>query len=60
MTSWYASRFTGLFTQFGLVPPRPHDPAIAIWAGPETYEENIADNTLSDETVHPAAMPARA
>jgi MFS family permease len=34
--------------------------AIAIWAGPETYEENIADNTLSDEAVHPAAMPARA
>jgi MFS family permease len=34
--------------------------AIAIWAGPETYEENIADNALSDEAVHPTAMPARA
>src|SRR5215469_9393868 len=27
--------------------------AIAIWAGPETYEENIAANTLPDEEVHP-------
>src|SRR5882724_9577794 len=34
--------------------------AIAIWAGPETFEENIADTTLPDETVHPTAMPARA
>src|SRR5215467_586122 len=34
--------------------------AIAIWAGPETYEENIASNTLPDETAHPTAMPARA
>src|ERR1700751_647896 len=33
--------------------------ALAIWAGPETYDENIAANTLPDE--HPAAvMPARA
>jgi MFS family permease len=34
--------------------------AIAIWAGPETYEENIAANTLPDEEVHPAAVPLRA
>jgi MFS family permease len=34
--------------------------ALAIWAGPETYEENIADNALPDEAMHPAAMPARA
>ena len=34
--------------------------AIAIWAGPETYEENIASNTLADEAAHPVAMPARA
>jgi MFS family permease len=34
--------------------------ALAIWAGPETYEENIAANTLPDETAHPATMPARA
>jgi ribosomal protein S12 methylthiotransferase accessory factor len=33
VTPWYASRFTGLFTQFGPVPPRPHDPALAVWAG---------------------------
>jgi MFS family permease len=34
--------------------------ALAIWAGPETYEENIAANTLPDEEAHPAVMPARA
>jgi MFS family permease len=34
--------------------------AIAIWAGPETYEENIAATTLPDEEVHPAAVPLRA
>jgi len=34
--------------------------AIAIWAGPETYEENIAANTLPDETAPPAVIPARA
>jgi MFS family permease len=34
--------------------------AIAIWAGPETFEENIAANTLPDEIAPPAAMPARA
>jgi len=34
--------------------------AIAIWAGPETFEENIAANTLPDEEVHPTIVPARA
>jgi MFS family permease len=34
--------------------------AIAIWAGPETYEENIAANTLPDESAQPTAIPARA
>jgi hypothetical protein len=34
--------------------------AIAIWAGPETYEENISANTLPDEAAHATAMPARA
>src|SRR5580704_4730124 len=35
--------------------------ALAIWAGPETYEENIADNALPDEAMHPAvAMPLQA
>ncbi len=34
--------------------------AIAIWAGPETYEENIAANTLPDEQMHPAAVPLQA
>src|SRR6516225_5006036 len=33
MAAWYASRCTGLFTAFGRVPPRPHDPAVAVWAG---------------------------
>jgi len=34
--------------------------ALAICAGAETYEENIAANTLPDEEVHPTVMPARA
>jgi MFS family permease len=34
--------------------------AISIWAGPETYTENIAANTLPDEEVHPAAVPLQA
>ncbi len=34
--------------------------AIAIWAGPETYEENIAANTLPDEEIHRAAVPLQA
>jgi ribosomal protein S12 methylthiotransferase accessory factor len=33
MQPWYASRFTGLFSHFGPVPPRPHDPAVTVWAG---------------------------
>ena len=31
MNAWYASAFTGLFTQFGPTMPRPHDPACAVW-----------------------------
>src|SRR5215813_695874 len=34
--------------------------AISIWAGPETYTENIAANTLPDEEVHTAAVPQQA
>jgi metabolite-proton symporter len=34
--------------------------AIAIWAGPETYDENIAATTLPDEAIHPAAVPLQA
>jgi ribosomal protein S12 methylthiotransferase accessory factor len=41
MTAWYASAFTGLFTRFGPLPPRPYDPPLALcsgapaaWAGP--------------------------
>lgn len=33
MPAWYDSRFTGLFAGFDRVPPRPHDPEVAIWAG---------------------------
>jgi MFS family permease len=34
--------------------------AIAIWAGPETYAENIAANTLPDEAIDAGAVPLRA
>jgi MFS family permease len=36
--------------------------ALSIWVGPETYQENIAANTLPDEAVHsaPTAVPMRA
>src|SRR5271166_4074308 len=33
MPAWYESRFTGLFTTFGRVPLRPHDPDVAMTAG---------------------------
>ena len=31
--TWAESRYTGLFTQHGPVPPRPHDPDVSIWGG---------------------------
>jgi ribosomal protein S12 methylthiotransferase accessory factor len=33
MTAWHASLFTGLFTQFGPLPSRPHDPVCALFSG---------------------------
>jgi ribosomal protein S12 methylthiotransferase accessory factor len=33
LTSWCASPFTGLFTRWGPIAPRPHDPAILAWSG---------------------------
>jgi ribosomal protein S12 methylthiotransferase accessory factor len=33
MPGWHDSRFTGLFTFFGRLPLRPHDPAVAMTAG---------------------------
>ena len=35
--------------------------AVAIWFGPETYQENIATDNTADAALHPAgAMPAQA
>lgn len=31
--NWYESHFTGIFTNFGELEPRPYDPIIAMWAG---------------------------
>src|SRR5438874_2314703 len=33
MNHWHASLFTGLFTRFGPMPARPHDPACALASG---------------------------
>src|SRR5262249_36482761 len=33
MSAWYASLYTGLFRQFGPVPTRAHDPAVAFVSG---------------------------
>ena len=33
LTSWYASPFTGLFSRWGAIPLRPHDPAVPAWSG---------------------------
>jgi len=33
--------------------------AIAIWCGPETYEENISIDNTSDATIAPAVVPLR-
>jgi len=34
--------------------------ALAIWAGPETYQESITVDNTSDGAMHAAAMPQRA
>jgi len=33
MSAWYASAYTGLFTHFGKMSPRPHDPPTALCSG---------------------------
>jgi ribosomal protein S12 methylthiotransferase accessory factor len=33
MPPWYASLYTGLFTRFGPVPARAHDPRVAVFSG---------------------------
>ncbi len=33
MNPWYASTYTGLFTRFGPLPTRPHDPRLSLHAG---------------------------
>lgn len=33
MSSWHDSPFTGIFTRFGPVDPRPHDPDVALVSG---------------------------
>ena len=33
MPAWYESPFTGLFTMFVRVNPRPHDPSLEMTAG---------------------------
>src|SRR5262249_20914103 len=30
---WYESRYTGIFTNFGRLNARPHDPEVSMWAG---------------------------
>ena len=34
--------------------------AIAIWCGPETYEESITVDNTADGLMHAAAVPAQA
>ena len=33
MTDWADSPYTSIFTRFGEVPARPHDPDVAVWSG---------------------------
>jgi ribosomal protein S12 methylthiotransferase accessory factor len=33
MSQWYSSAFTGLFTEFGPLPLRAHDPDLSVYAG---------------------------
>jgi hypothetical protein len=33
---------------------------IAIWCGPETYQESITVDNTTDGAMHPAAAPMRA
>src|SRR5687768_1094514 len=33
MTGWADSPYTGIFTRFGRIAPRPHDPEVPLWSG---------------------------
>jgi ribosomal protein S12 methylthiotransferase accessory factor len=33
MSGWADSAYTGIFTRFGEVPARPHDPDVVVWSG---------------------------
>jgi ribosomal protein S12 methylthiotransferase accessory factor len=44
---WYASPYTGLFAESGLVPLQAHDPAVPIWSGTAPLPDPGADPPAS-------------
>ncbi len=62
MSSWYASRFTGLFAGLNRVPCRPHDPDVVVWAGTvppsEKRPQEVATGGAGWDTAHAEAACA--
>ncbi len=48
MTAWYASPYTGLFRQIGVLAPRPHDPPLSLCSGSAgSWRDDQADVAAS-------------
>ena len=65
MTDWHASLFTGLFTRFGAMPARPHDPAFALSSGEAAswlphHETSTASGIGMDQTAADGACVGEA
>ncbi len=59
---WALSRYTGLLTHAGAVPPRPHDPAVFVWGGqlapwgPRPAAVGVGGSGLDRETARGACL----
>jgi ribosomal protein S12 methylthiotransferase accessory factor len=62
MNRWYASPFTGLFTGFGPLPLRAHDPNLSVYAGslppwgPRRQELAVGGAAWSDDEAESACV----
>ncbi len=50
VTPWYASLYTGLFTSFTSLTPRPHDPQLALFSGATAAWSGL-DQELSGSSI---------
>jgi ribosomal protein S12 methylthiotransferase accessory factor len=62
MSQWYSSAFTGLFTGFGSMPLRAHDPDLSVYAGtlppggPRREELAVGGASWSDDEAEAACL----